>query len=160
MKLIPVGKVLYAEVDDEDYLDLVRFNWSVDTSGRKTLYARRNVKLPDGTIKSFKMHRTILKATDPKVFVDHIDGNGLNNQRSNLRLCTDTQNKMNRGRPKHSRAPFKGVSLHDSGLWRSRYRRTLLGYFKDPVQAAIAYDREALARDGEFAYLNFPKERK
>ncbi len=105
------------------------------------------------------MHRAILNA--PKgLLVDHIDGNGLNNRKSNLRLCTFAQNAHNSRPRRNSSSRYKGVCWHKvKKKWTvSIYKggkRTYLGYYDDEIEAALAYDRKATELFGEFAYLNF-----
>ncbi len=105
------------------------------------------------------MHRVIMNPPDDMV-VDHIDSNGLNNRRTNLRVCTLLQNSYNRKTIKAS-SQYKGVR------WNKRKKRwvssispngkfILIGYFKDELTAAKAYDEKAKEFFGEFAYLNFP----
>lgn len=102
------------------------------------------------------MHREILCQTDPIQKVDHKDHNGLNNQRENLRLANAKQNTVNRTSKKGATSRFLGVDWKKShGLWRTRIESTSLGYFKDERLAALAYDKEASIRYGEFANLNF-----
>ena len=109
------------------------------------------------------MHRAILNA--PKgLLVDHIDGNGLNNRKSNLRLCTFAQNAHNSRPRRNSSSRYKGVCWHKlKKKWTvSIYKggkRTYLGYYDDEIEAALAYDRKAEELFGEFAYLNFPNHR-
>lgn len=111
------------------------------------------------------LHRLILNA--PRgVQVDHVDGDGLNNTRANLRFASASQNGANRGpnktrRPKSSR--FKGVSLDKgSGLWTAQIKINKkcihLGRYANEESAARAYDLKAQDSWGEFAYLNFPGE--
>ncbi|MHC4574071.1 MAG: HNH endonuclease [Planctomycetota bacterium] len=107
------------------------------------------------------MHREICCA--PRgVVVDHIDGNGLNNRKSNLRLCTVRQNLWNR-RPAGGTSLYKGVCWRaEKKKWAARItcrdRRHHLGYFDTEMEAADAYDKKAAALFGEFAYLNFPNQ--
>ena len=94
--------------------------------------------------------------------VDHIDGNGLNNRRSSLRICTHRQNMWN-SRPRGKGSKYKGVCWDKSRKrWIVVVRRgdlhIHLGRFDDEVEAARAYDRKAFELFGEFAYLNFPDE--
>jgi len=107
------------------------------------------------------MHREIIRAPEG-LLVDHIDGNGLNNRKSNLRLCTHSQNTYNRRPNRNCSSRYKGISFHKmSKKWEvaicCKGKREHLGRFDDEVKAALAYDRKAKQLFGEFAYLNFPK---
>jgi len=106
------------------------------------------------------MHRRIINA--PKgLFVDHIDGNGLNNRKSNLRLCTPAQNARNRRPDRSCLSKYKGVTW---GKLQKKWLATIckagekqhLGSFDNETDAAIAYDRTAQKLHAQFAYLNFP----
>ncbi len=109
------------------------------------------------------MHRLIMNA--PKgMLVDHINRNGLDNRKANLRIVTHTQNMWNNGqRVERYSSKYRGVS------WHKRQRRWMavisvngrartLGYYRDEKEAARAFDRAAKELRGEFAVLNFPKE--
>jgi hypothetical protein len=94
--------------------------------------------------------------------VDHIDHDGLNDRRSNLRICTQRQNLYN-SRPKGRSSRFKGVcwdKARQRWVVYIRYggRNRFIGQFADEIEAAKAYDRAAASLFGEYAYLNFPKE--
>jgi hypothetical protein len=101
-----------------------------------------------------------LGVTDSTILVDHKDNNGLNNQKYNLRVCTQWQNLRNSTRRSNNTSGFKGVSRFRN-KWISRIRtdegRICLGTFNTPEEAAIAYDEAALKYHGEFANLNFPE---
>ncbi len=87
--------------------------------------------------------------------VDHINGNGLDNRRCNLRLCTQSENAMNR-RVSLGVSEFKGVSWStSSGKWIATIQDERVGYFASEEAAARAYDVEAIKRFGEFAACNF-----
>jgi hypothetical protein len=144
------GKV--AIVDAADFAWLSRYRWSAYQSGR-TFYARR--RQGDRIV---LMHRQIMQPL-PGFVVDHIDGNGLNNRHSNLRICTPQQNAYNT-RPAADKPRFKGVTPCGHLWWASVWhdgREHELGLFDDEIEAALARDQKALELQGEFAYLNFPR---
>lgn len=108
MKKIPLkgknGEGLFALVDDLDYEELSKYKWYPNTS-KKKIYAAR--KYP-----SFRyLHRQIMGATERKVQVDHIDNDPLNNQRSNLRLCSQSQNNHNTSLNKRNELGVRNISL-------------------------------------------------
>jgi hypothetical protein len=105
------------------------------------------------------MHRQITGAAAGLV-VDHIDNDGLNNRRSNLRICTIKQNSRNSRSPGGA-SRYKGVSRDKRHKkWRVKIicngKRISVGYFANEIKAALAYDEHAKELFGEYAYLNFP----
>jgi hypothetical protein len=158
---LPVGNDgLFATVDTADYKRLSRYKWFPMHRGRLT-YAFCH--LPGGKVMS--MHRMLIRPRAHKV-VDHIDGNGLNNRRCNLRECSQRQNLANTRPPRD--AKLYGDTPHYIGVRRCRnkwqasitYRGKFyhLGLFDDPVAAAKARDRKAYEFWGSYAYLNFPED--
>lgn len=150
------GKVTL--VDDDDYAALQGFNWYAYTNNRGHWYAVYATG-PAHARKTHSMHRIILDAPTG-LLVDHKDGDGLNNQRCNLRLATRSQNVRNRRKPNALTSTFKGVSWYKPlGKWLSRImverRAVHLGYFLSEIEAARAYDEAALRLHGEFANPNF-----
>jgi len=152
IRFIPLTKGQVAIVDAEDYEWLSKYKWhAVKTGDKYYAYRSRNKR-------SLSMHRMIMN--EPKgMIVDHKDGNGLNNRRSNLRVCTTSQNHQNRRRTFGS-SRYKGVHWDKkSNKWaaaitdKGKYK--FLGHFDDEVEAAKAYDKKASELFGEFAYLNF-----
>lgn len=150
---IPLTQGKYTIIDAADYERVAAFNWCVSASGNR-VYAQSYM---NG--KTMVLHRFLTNAPAGMV-VDHIDHNGLNNRRSNLRICTSQQNLYN-SRPHGKTSRFKGVS------WNTRLKRWIasihhagrthfIGQFTDEIEAAKAYDRAAAAMFGEYAYLNFP----
>lgn len=150
MKTIPLTQGEVALVDNEDYTKLSQINWYLSRKEGNRCYAYS---------KNGPMHRVILNA--PKnMEVDHRDGNGLNNQRNNIRLCTHIENMRNMSPPEGGTSKYKGVHWHaEDKRWRSRIRikgkSIWLGVYTNEVEAARAYDRKAKKLYGEFAKLNF-----
>lgn len=151
------GGKLWAVISPEDYEKVIPHQWRIDSKGK---YAFTRIR-ENGQRIHLRMHRYILGITDSSIFVDHKDGDPLNNHRSNLRICTNSQNQANRGVPtsfKHPRK-FKGV------YWRPKKKayvaeitcrgiRHYLGLFRSDLEAARAYNEKALQLFGEFALLN------
>ena len=161
VRQIPLTQGKFALVDDDDYDRLSAFKWCLtrDRSGRSMrLYAVRGVHTEIGW-RTMRMHRELLPGAPT---VDHIDGDGLNNQRENLRVATNAQNLRNRGAQKNNTSGFKGVSAAGgkSKRWVAKIQheeaRKHLGRFETPEEAARAYDTAALKLHGGFANLNFP----
>lgn len=140
-------------VDDADFNFLSSFSWRVARMKNGQVYAMTSRKT-NGKKKSLLMHRMILNAPQD-MLVDHIDGNAQNNRRSNLRLATRSQNKMNsfyaRGISK-----YRGVSFHKgAGKWYAAIRKQghiwHLGYFDTEEAAFAAYRLASLQLHGEFS---------
>lgn len=158
MKEIKLTQGKVALVDDEDFEYFNQWKWYA-AKGRRTFYAQRNGYNENGKY-IIHMHREILGLTDPEIFCDHRDTDGLNNQKHNLRTATRTQNNANKKSSKSSTSSFLGVSYHKSrNNWRATifkdYKQIHLGSFKTEIEAAKAYDKHALEIHGEFANLNF-----
>lgn len=144
-------------VDTEDYKKVNLFNWNCSLNGR-VRYARRFFR-PSDTKKlgSQSMHRLILN--EPEGQVDHINGNGLDNRKENLRICTVQQNSCNRRKVKNSSSKYLGVTFHKRDKkWQAQIKTNkkpiFLGYFKTEIDAAKAYNSAALKYHGQFAKLN------
>ncbi len=160
-KLIELTHGYYAIVDEEDYERISQFRWYVFKS-RRCFYAKRTVYGKEtGKFSTVCMHHDVLKS---KSLTDHINTNGLDNRKKNLRHCTISQNCENKRKSlKKMSSRFKGVSRVDtlgtgSVRWRAliqKDRLKHLGYFDTEEDAALAYDREARILFGEFARTNF-----
>ena len=110
-----------------------------------------------------RIHRLLLGATNPKMQVDHINGNKLDNRKENLRLATNQQNQHNVGKRKNNTSGYKGVSWYRKRKkWKAAIKHNKksihLGYYDTPEEASRAYDKAAVEFFGEFAHLNFPGE--
>jgi hypothetical protein len=154
IRFIPLTKGKVAIVDAEDYERLSKYKWhAVNTGGKFYAYRCRNKR-------SISMHRIIMGEPKGKV-VDHIDGNSLNNRRSNLRICTVAENIRNRRRT-GGVSRYKGVCfVKRLNKWQAEItfngRQIHIGIFKDEISAGRAYDKKAKELFGEFACLNFPE---
>lgn len=148
MRKIQLTQGQVALVDDEDFERLNQFKWHV-MKKEKTFYASRGLPKNNWPPTSIKMHHAII-GKPPKGFVgDHKDGNGLNNQRENLRHVTKRQNQQNR-KHENSSSRFPGVSWSKvSKMWRARItikrKQKWLGLFTDEFKAFEAYKQAAEA---------------
>lgn len=143
-------------VDDDDYEKFSKYRWYYQKIG-KVVYARGQ----DKDKKFFYLHRSIMR--NPKgVNVDHINRNGLDNRKSNLRIATKSQNGCNRGPDSDNTTGYKGVIFH-KGKWRKKRfiaqitkdkKIHRIGYFLTAKEAAIAWNKAAIKYHGEFAYQN------
>jgi len=159
MKEIELTRGLVALVDERDYERLNLFCWNALTPAKaRTAYARRDVRKDENRDeRCVLMHREILGLSPGDVEVDHINGNGLDNRRRNLRICGRAENCRNSRPHKGSASKFKGVTK-DRKRWRARIRiggRTrYLGGFRTERKAVAAYDDAATKNFGKFAKRN------
>lgn len=190
-RFIPLTRGQFAIVDAEDYPRLSRFTWFTEgthknyyavrkENGKSIKMHRQIMGLPstiiaesskdqvlenspststakNSTLKTHNCHRHFGDC----IVVDHIDHNGLNNQKKNLRVCTFAENCRNLHNIRHKTSKYKGVHWRKrSKKWAAAIRcnnKTYhLGYFHDEIQAAKAYDRAAKKYHGNFASLNLP----
>lgn len=148
MKKIPLTKGQFTLVDDEDYSYLNQWKWFCEFH----MYAVRDYRG-----KRMKMHRVIMDAPQG-LEIDHIDGNGLNNQKQNLRIVTHAQNQKNMKKPITNTSGYKGVSWDQvrrkwvAYIWNGKSIN--LGGYSTKLEAAEAYDKAALSYFGDFAKTN------
>lgn len=153
---IKLTQGMVAIVDIEDYEYVSKFNWGASHNGWGVWYAVR--RPPKGERGRIRLHRFILNAPDD-MFVDHINGNGLDCRKSNLRLCTNAENGRNSKIPITNLSGYKGVCWHKATQkWIVQInvngKRTHIGLFENKLDAAIAYNDAAVRYYGEFAKLN------
>lgn len=163
MKRIPLTQGKFAIIDDEDFERVSKYKWFYHLGYAKhgvyDYKKKNNIHL--------LLHRFILQVNDPLVSIDHKDRNGLDNRKQNLRICTQSQNNMNRmvkntngykglkylktcsknGKQYLRKKPYQAV-IHVSG------KKISLGYFSSAEDAARAYNEGAKRIHGEFAKLN------
>ena len=144
-----------------DFEKLKQYNWYTTEGSCKCQYAGRRLKRDKGKRRLCGMHRAILNAPEG-LFVDHINHNGLDNRKANLRIVTLQQNSWNarpaikNGKPKK----YKGVKWDkDKQKWQAKIyiesKLKHLGYFDNEKEAAKAHDSAAKKHRGEYAFLNF-----
>lgn len=157
MKEIILSKGQVALVDDEDFERVNSSKWSALFNRKQNWYAHRCVK-KDGRWTTLIMSRFIMNVTNPQIHVDHIDGNGLNNQKINLRLCTNAQNMCNRRMIRGKKlSQYLGV-YKMSSKWLAKLthkqKAIIIGYYATEIEAAHAYNEAAKKYHGEFARPN------
>lgn len=149
----------YALIDQGDHDRVSRHKWCAAVHSAHYWYAWTKI---DG--KMVSMHRFVLKLGRKRSWVDHVNGNGLDNRRANLRLCTPSQNQHNKSARRVKKScRYKGVSRYAQArgkMWRAslmcKGHAFHLGSFGTPKEAALAYDSAARRLFGSFARTNFP----
>lgn len=146
------GEIKYFLVDREDFDRVNEHKWYLNIHGYMRLRGGGGV-----------LHRYVLDITDPKIEVDHVNGDKLDNRKSNLRVVTHVQNCQNTKKSATNKSGFKGVSFHKAlNEWRADIRvdgkTKYLGCYSTPEVAARAYDEAARIHFGEYGRYNFPRE--
>ena len=151
--LLTQGKV--ALVDDEDFEEISKYKWHVNNDG----YATRNYWLNQKCY-TIRLHRLITKAKSGDE-VDHINLNKLDDRKSNLRICSLSENRRNRTIKQNNTSGYKGISFcpeKKKNQWSSRIgingKRICLGHYGTKKEAAQVYNNAAIKYHGEFARLN------
>jgi len=160
-RIIPLTQGQYAIVDPDDYYRLSQHKWYAVRGGHSFYAGRGQWSKIQKKRLSIMMHAVILRPGRGRV-ADHINHNGLDNRRANLRIATPAQNARNCRQNKNGKSSkYRGVWHNKQNRkWRATigydYKRRQIGYFKKETDAAKAYDRAAKELHGEFASLNFP----
>lgn len=153
---IPITKGQVLIIDHDDYELVKQYKWYATTNC--SVYYARTKKHINGKIARILLHRLITNCPRD-MQIDHIDGNGLNNCRDNLRVCTHSQNQHNKKKMKRNTSGYKGVFFNkrDSN-WKSMImvnkKSVFLGYFSNPEDAYKAYCEAAEKYHGEFKNLD------
>lgn len=153
---IPISRGLVTLVDDADVATVVGMGKWYAERHRTTFYARKSLPRNGGPQRQISLHNFLTGWE----LVDHVNGDGLDNRRSNLRQATPAQNACNRGLSSNNTSGFKGVYRSRGGRWLAQIqfkkKLTFLGSHETREEAARAYDAAARELHGEFARLNFP----
>lgn len=160
---VPLTQGYVAVIDSSDAAAVLRYKWHANHRNTGKPYAVR-IEKSGGTPETIPMHRFLLGVTDPKLDVDHINGDGLDNRRCNLRVATRSQNGQNKGKwaAKQCVSRFKGVAPQNSPklkTWQA-YRgngdggKHYIGTFRHELAAAAAYNASIYFAHGEFARMN------
>jgi hypothetical protein len=153
MKEIVLGDGSAVIVDANHFEYLAQFKWSAQGNG----YAFRRINV-DGKYQKIYLHRFIMKAVKGE-YVDHINGDKIDNRICNLRICTNAENSRNSKKKTGGSSKYKGVTFEKrTGRWVAQImlnrKNIFLGSFKTEVEAAIQYNKGAIKYHGEFAKLN------
>lgn len=160
---IPLTQGKYTIVDPDDFEKLSQYKWYA-AKGVHTFYAQRAIH-KDGKRKTILMHRQVMHA-EKDILVDHINRNGLDDRKANLRFATYTQNAWNCERKVSTdSSKYKGLCWEkDNRRWRVRIsinnKSKHLGFFDDEKEAAGVYDAAAKKYRGEYAFLNLSKSKR
>lgn len=151
---IALSKGLFATVDASDFLQLSKWKWYANNIGHKT-YACRTVK--KGGRQTLYMHKEII-GTPVGLVTDHINGNGLDNRRSNLRVCSRRENLLNRGEQTNNSSGISGVSFEKkSQKWESYLhhygKKISLGRYSEKEEAVKARTEGIKKWYNDFAYV-------
>lgn len=155
---VPLHDGAFAIIDSVDIGRASFLSWQHRVEPHGNHYAMAGFFNSTGKFSMIRMHRLLL--CFPFYQIDHIDRNGLNNSRSNLRICNNHNNQWNCKKVKPSKySKFKGVSKHrKTGLWTAQLMKNRkhvhAKYFKTEVEAARSYDEAAIIHFGEFAATN------
>lgn len=150
-------------IDDEDFNRVNKYKWNLTKrkNGRMyitTAYYDKELYLKNKNgMVNIKLYRFIMNIKDSAVHIDHKDNDIFNNQKSNLRKCTHSENMRNRSSHKNTTSKYLGVCI-EKGRYSARIChngiKKRLGVYDNEIDAAIAYNKKAIELHGEYANLN------
>lgn len=146
-------------IDDEDAGIVCQYKWYASyAKGNQSFYAKTTVKKSNGNRTSMFMHRILIAVLGGQ-FIDHANGDTLDNRKTNLRVCSRKENNRNRKLQRTNTTGYKGLKWHSRlSKWEARIgvdgKYKYLGLFKEKEDAARAYDKAAVEHYGEYAHLN------
>jgi hypothetical protein len=162
-RLIRLAQPKYAKVDPADYKRLRKYEWFASAKAGNCFYAKRHTTNGKTKQKLLYMHQEIIEVPQGMV-TDHINHDSMDNRKANLRPATHAQNTCHRRKRSDAKtSKYKGVSWKkNKRKWQAQIgfqkKDIYLGYFRDEIDAAKAYDRAAMKYHKEFAVLNFPSD--
>lgn len=155
--LIPITQGQVTLVDEEDYLLVLKYKWCAwYNKCTDSFYAKTTSRGMNGKKAILNLHRYLLGVTDPKILVDHINGDTLDNRRCNLRPCNASQNTKNKTRLlKLNTSGYRGVCWSkEKQKWKAYIhvdgKHKHLLYSSSPIEAAKTFDNAAKEYYGEF----------
>ncbi len=157
-KKIKLTQGKWALVDVEDFDWLSQWKWSARKGKAGVFYAQRGKYINGKHLSNYRMHREILNIIDPRILVDHVNGNGLDNRRKNLRKVSFKENNLSKKTQGNNLLKLKGVSTNYSATPPTYFSRLktngkviFLGVFKTPKAAHRAYIKAAKKYHGDYA---------
>jgi hypothetical protein len=144
---------MVALIDSDDVEKVSGFKWTAGPRPGRGCYPHRRGPVRNGKRETIHLHRLVVDAP-AGMHVDHKNHDTLDCRKSNLRVCTNAENRRNRKKNKNGRTPYKGVYPLPDGRYLARVSTTPAGVFETSEAAARAYDALAAVMHGEFACTN------
>jgi hypothetical protein len=163
MKSIPLSQGKFFKIDDEDFERVSKLTWILVRTSKNYFYViNRKRKWQNGKqigkSEIILLHRFIMNVKNSKKFVDHINHDGLDNQKHNLRICSLSQNTRNQRKRLNTSSTYKGVCAVKNNKWQAaikfKNKNIHIGTFDTEIEAADAYNKAAVKYHKKFSKLN------